>query len=127
MAGILGVTSTPGSEVSQLTRSTIHTGRKVEVSAGTVKRGTVLAQLTADLTFAPFDQDDTGQGATGLAVPRAICGTIDDVTISGTNQMVYAFFAGEYIADDLLWPSDISDAEKLAAIQMLEDRGIIVE
>jgi hypothetical protein len=126
MAGLLGITVTTGVEHSQLLRSTMHTTKKIAVpiiALTTLKRGMLMAMVTATNVWGLFDP----AAVDGLAIPRCILGMFDDVDVSAAGATVQAYFAGEYNDKDILWPAGITAAEKVAALKDLADRGIIVE
>lgn len=123
MAGILGVTTTTASELTQLLAGDVYVMKTITIPAGvgTVSRGELLAQLTADYSWTKFNHG----GSDGSEIPRAICAEAADATLADKN--VVAYFVGHYRLSDIVWPDGISAAQKNAAIQALQDRGIILE
>jgi hypothetical protein len=129
MSGVFGLTETTTTEVSQLIRSSLHSSKDIVVahaSSLTLQRGMVMAQLTTGKKWCVYSQD-AASPVTGSEIPRAILAIDSDVDASVSDQTVRAYFAGEYNADDIVWPDDITDDEKATAMQQLADKGIIIE
>ncbi|BBO84482.1 hypothetical protein DSCO28_50480 [Desulfosarcina ovata subsp. sediminis] len=110
--------------VSQLIAGDTHELKPVTIpsGAGALSRGTVLGMLTADFTFDQFDQDDATYG---LNTARAILA--EDVDATSSAVVAQAYVLGKFRSEDLIWPSDITNAEKQAALLNLQDRGIVVD
>jgi len=108
--------------ISQLIAGETHEMKPVTISAGTLSRGTVLGMVTADQTYAQFDQDNT---VPGTNTARAILA--EDADASGGAVVAQAYVLGKFRAADLIWPADIEAAEKQAALLGLQDRGIVVD
>jgi len=122
MAGTYGVSETTGSELSQLVAGDFHAMKKVTIGSGAdLSRGTVLGQVTADYKFKQLNPG----GADGTEVARAILA--EDAAAASADVEANVYFVGEYRLSDLIWPDGITDAQKNAAIQQLQDRGIIVK
>jgi hypothetical protein len=123
MAGIYGLTSTTPTEVSQLTRSTLHMGKivTIDATAGACVRGQIMAQITATMKWVPLDHD----GAGGAEVARGILGIIEPETFTADKER-YMFMAGEYNLADVTFDTGMDAAEKATCLQQLEDRGILV-
>lgn len=116
----LGVTETTGTELSQLIASGVHIQREItlKVSAGALKRGTVLEMVSVAL--------GTWQQLATVADARAIL--LEDVEDDATGtQKAQAYFVGKYRYDDLIWPAGITTLDKRTAIVALQDRGIIMD
>ncbi|BBO80176.1 hypothetical protein DSCO28_07420 [Desulfosarcina ovata subsp. sediminis] len=110
--------------VSQLIAGDTHELKPVTIAsgAGALSRGTVLGMLTADFTFDQFDQDDATYG---LNTARSILA--EDVDATSSAVVAQAYVLGKFRSEDLIWPSDITNAEKQAALLNLQDRGIVVD
>ena len=127
MAGMFGVTEYSQTEVSQLTANPmgVHLSKDVTIAAavaGDVERGMVMGQITASGKWVPLD---TG-ASTGQEVARGILGIQETVTIS-EDTVLQMYFTGEYRSEDIVWPTGITAANKLTAMQQLADRGIIIK
>lgn len=123
MAGVYGLVTTTPTEVSQLTRSTIHTGKNVTLlsSAGAVVRGQIMGQITASQKWVPVDPD----ASDGSEIARGILGILEGETITA-DSVRYMFMAGEYNLADVAWTTGMTAEQKTTALQQLEDRGIAV-
>jgi hypothetical protein len=85
----------------------------------TVQRGTVLGKITATGKYAPFDPS----AADGSETAKTVALEDIDVPETGDEQTV-VLVHGVVMADELVWPSGITDAQKTAALESLSSGGI---
>lgn len=94
-------------------------------SSGNIKAGQVLSKLTSGSDsglYTPFNQDgsDGSENAFGISI-----NDVDENTAATQSIAIIARDA-EVNADELVWPADITDAEKAAGVVELEALGIQV-
>ena len=88
--------------------------------SGVYAIGTVLSQVSS--TYLPLDLAAAGNAKKSVAVLAA---TVD---ISNGEATAFIIARGAVLAADaLVWPAMITDAQKLTAINELEERGIVIK
>ncbi|ORE87732.1 head decoration protein [Aurantimonas sp. 22II-16-19i] len=88
--------------------------------AGVLKAATVLGKVTASGKYVQFDQD----GADGSQTAAGILWEGCDATSADVERVITARDS-EVVAEQLIWPDDIIDAERNAALAQLAALGII--
>lgn len=114
MAGTHGVTSTTGTELSQLVAAEGAIMKKATLVSGqNLERGDVLERSSQKMT----------QLATA-ANARAILA--EDCNASAADKDCWIYVSGHFRYSDVGWPT-MSAADKKTALEALEDAGISVD
>jgi len=88
--------------------------------AADLPKYTLLAVHTTNYNYEPYDP----AGANGLNKPVCILG--EDIVDPGAEVKSWAWFAGKYNADLVVWPT-VTTAQKNAALLALIQQGVFVD
>jgi hypothetical protein len=116
-----GITTPLNTQRPQLLSGTMHIAYKITLAenAGELKRGTVLARVTADDEYVPLNPTGTGGAQTALAI------LADDVTVGATPVVAEAYGFGQFIEQGLVLPT-LTPAQRAATLHSLRTVGIFV-
>lgn len=113
MSGSLGVTSTAGTEQSQLVAQDGAIMKPATMSGSDMVRGQVMERSSNKYVVL-----STPANAAGILVDAAAASAAD---VEGN-----VFVGGKYKYSDLVWPT-MSAADKKTALEAMQDRGIFVD
>lgn len=122
MAGILGIVEQTES-LSALAAGPVAVMKPITVlsGAGVVAKGTVLGMVTLTHKYVPLDL----AGVDGSEVARGILVEEVDATLADVGGHLYCL--GEFRLSKAIWPVGITDAQKLVALQQLQESGMIFD
>jgi len=113
MAGVYGVTSTDGTEQSQLVAQDGAIMKPATMNGSDMVRGQVMEKSSNKYVVL-----STAANAAGILV--------DDAEASEADVEGNVYVAGKFKYSDLVWPT-MSAADKKTALEALQDRNICVD